>query len=95
MTVAVPRRCAWRAIAALAMIGQAGCARPVAPTLSVGGSYFPSWLMCGLAGIALAVMMRVVLVRMGIDELLPVRLLVYTCLALAFAFGLSLCLFSR
>jgi len=51
--------------------------------------------MCGLAGIALAVMMRVVLVRMGIDELLPVRLLVYTCLALAFAFGLSLCLFSR
>ncbi len=82
-------------VVALAMPGLAGCARRAAPSLSLGGSYFPSWLVCAIGGAALAVAARVLLVRVGIDELLPAKLMVYTCLAMAFAFGLSLYLFSR
>ena len=66
-----------------------GCAPvPAAPTFVVFGSFFPAWIVCALAGLVAALVMRVVFVRIGLDEHLPVRLLVYVGLTLLWAIGL-------
>lgn len=69
--------------------------RAEAPSFSVVGSYFPYWMACAFIGIITAVIARVLFIRVGIDEVLPWRLLVYVCLALAVAFICSLLLFTR
>lgn len=72
-----------------------GCSGTEAPLFSLVGSYFPSWMACAVIGIITAVIARVLFIRVGIDDLLPWRLLVYVCLALAMAFICSLLLFTR
>ncbi|CNH72280.1 YtcA family lipoprotein [Yersinia pekkanenii] len=77
------------------VIALSGCTRVAAPSFALLGSYFPSWLACAFIGVIAAVMARVLFIRVGIDEVLPWRLLVYVCLALAVAFICSLLLFAR
>ncbi|CND15534.1 similar to: Y. pestis YPO0620 putative exported protein [Yersinia frederiksenii] len=72
-----------------------GCTRSEAPSFALLGSYFPSWLACAFIGVIAAVVARVLFIRVGIDEVLPWRLLIYVCLALAVAFICSLLLFAR
>ncbi|WP_431222814.1 YtcA family lipoprotein [Serratia sp. L9] len=72
-----------------------GCMQAQAPLLPLLGSYFPSWLLCAFIGVITAVIVRVVFIRLGIDEELRWRLFVYVCLALAVAFVCSLLLFAR
>ncbi|MBS0053909.1 YtcA family lipoprotein [Yersinia sp. Marseille-Q3913] len=76
-------------------IALSGCSGVEAPSFSLVGSYFPSWMACAFIGIITAVIARVLFIRVGIDEVLPWRLLVYVCLALAVAFICSLLLFTR
>jgi len=59
------------------------------------GAYFPSWLACALAGILGAVVVRVIFVRVGIDDILPVRLPVYVAIAAGIGFLVSLSTFGR
>jgi hypothetical protein len=66
----------------------AGCAR--SPDLNVFGSYFPSWIVCALAGIVFAAVMHRVFGAVGIDKSLPAPLLVYLSLAVAFTFAMWL-----
>ena len=61
-----------------------------APSRSILGSYFPSWMICVLAALVLTVVVRVALARTGIDEELPVPVLVYLAFLLAFSFALWL-----
>jgi len=77
-----------RILAALAplTLGVGGCA----PSLPLFGAYFPSWLLCAVIGISAALAIRVVLVRVGIDDALPLRLLVYVSLASAIACSVAL-----
>lgn len=82
----------WALLSAIAL---SGCSGGEAPLFSLVGSYFPSWMACAFIGIIVAVMARVLFIRVGIDEVLPWRLLVYVCLALAVAFICSLLLFTR
>ncbi|MGL5384452.1 MAG: YtcA family lipoprotein [Serratia sp. (in: enterobacteria)] len=70
--------------------GLIGCRDFGAPAFSLFGSYFPAWLACAGIGIVAAIAARVLLILAGIDEVLPWRLFVYTCLALAVAFMSSL-----
>jgi len=63
----------------------AGCSQ--APSQNILGSYFPSWMLCALAGIGLTVVARQLLGAVGLDRALPVPLLVYLALATAFAFA--------
>jgi len=58
-----------------------------APSRDILGSYFPSWMLCALIGIFLAVIAHKVFVRTGIDEFIPKRLLVYP----AMVFSLTFC----
>jgi len=73
-----------RAIA-LALLGVSGCSP--APSQTILGSYFPSWMVCALAGIGATVVMRQLLAVTGIGRTLPAPLLVYLALAAAFSFA--------
>jgi len=72
-----------------------GCNADRAPYVVLLNSYFPSWLACAVAGCIAALLMRVVLVRCGVDEHLPLRFLAYLSFAAAVMFLLSLSLFAR
>lgn len=62
-----------------------GCAG--APTQNIFGSFFPSWMVCALAGLVFAAVMHRVFAAAGIDKALPAPLLVYLSLAVAFTFA--------
>lgn len=79
----------------LVAAAQSGCAPLGAPSLLFFGAYFPSWLACALVGILGAVVVRVVFVKMGVDDVLPARLLTYTCIAAGIGFLASLLSFGR
>ena len=68
-----------------ACMSLAGCAG--SPIQNVFGSFFPSWMVCALAGLVFAAVMHRVFGAVGIDKALPAPLLVYLSLAVAFTFA--------
>ncbi|MFA5703081.1 MAG: YtcA family lipoprotein [Advenella sp.] len=70
----------------------AGCSN--VPSVYAFGSYFPSWLLCAFIGIIGAVVVRVIFIRLQLDDVLPFRLLVYICVALIIAIATSMAFFS-
>ena len=60
-----------------------GCSH--APTLDLLGSYFPAWMLCAVAGIFAAVIIRQILALAGIHEYVLVPLLTYTGFAVSAA----------
>lgn len=72
------------------MVG--GCSR--APSFNILGSFFPSWLLCIVAGIVLASICYGIFVRMKLEKDIQPAIVVYPCLALFFCFTLWLILFS-
>jgi hypothetical protein len=76
----------------LALMLAAGCSR--APTFNILGSFFPSWILCGIVGILLAVIVRVFFVRIKLEEQLTPLIVVYPCLAAFFTFTIWLLFFS-
>lgn len=69
-----------------------GCSR--APSISILGSFFPAWLICMVAGVALAAAVNRVLAALKLERLIVWGILVYPCLAALFAFTLWLVFFS-
>ena len=67
----------------------------MSPTLPLFGAYFPSWLACAGVGVLGAAVIRVVFIRLGVDEMLPWRLLVYTCVATIIGLAVSFVVFGR
>lgn len=51
------------------------------PFVTLYGAYFPSWLICAMIGIISTVLIRIVLIRLGVDEGIPLRTIVYIALA--------------
>lgn len=80
---------------AVATLGLGGCAARTSPSLPLFGAYFPSWLICATAGIIGAIVLRALFIRVGIDDLLPWRLIVYVSLAAAIGFGVALTVYGR
>jgi hypothetical protein len=80
-----PLRCATGA-AAFALLN--GCSS--APSRSILGSYFPSWMICVLVAIGLTIVVHLVLAKAGIEDQLPVPIIVYLAFTLAFTFALWL-----
>lgn len=82
----------------LIIIGAAalgGCVPAGAPAIPFFGAYFPAWLLCAFIGIVGAVLVRVVLIRLGIDDVIPARLPVYLCVAAGIGFLVSILSFGR
>jgi hypothetical protein len=80
------------AVSFVAAVMLAGCSR--APTFNILGSFFPSWILCGVIGILLAVASRLFFLHIKLEEQLKPLILVYPCLALFFTFTLWLLFFS-
>lgn len=70
----------------------AGCSH--APTFNILGSFFPSWLICLVAGICLAALVNWLLARYKIEHLIAWPVIVYPSLAAFFSLLLWLLFFS-
>lgn len=82
-----------------ALVIRRGCASAVlsvmagcdgSPSRNILGSYFPSWMVCALAGIALALIARAIFKASGVLEELPVPFVVMLAIACAGTFALWL-----
>jgi len=78
----------FRILLALVSCGLISC--DGAPSRNILGSYFPSWMVCALAGIAAAVISRSVLKATGLIAEVPAPLAVLLAIACAVTFGLWL-----
>jgi hypothetical protein len=76
----------WHAAPLLGFLG--GC--DGAPSRNILGSYFPSWMVCALVGIALALVARAILKSSGLLEELPVPFVVILSIAFAGTFAMWL-----
>ncbi|WP_244643049.1 YtcA family lipoprotein [Camelimonas fluminis] len=77
----------------------AGCA-PVssslgAPAIPLFDAYFPAWLLCAFVGVIGAVLVRVAFIRIGLDDMFPVRLPVYVAVAVIIGLLVSFFGFGR
>ena len=73
----------------------AGCATRSAPSFSLFGAYFPSWMMCALIGIVAAVGARVLLVALRWLDAVPYPLSVCTAVGVIVGAGTWLVWFGR
>ena len=69
-----------------------GCSR--APTFNILGSFFPAWILCGVLGILLSVVVRIIFARTKLEEELSPLIVIYPCLAAFFTFTIWLVFFS-
>ena len=60
------------------------CSR--APSVDILGSFFPAWIICCLIGIVLAVLTYLLLMRLNLHSMIPLRVLTYPCLAASYTF---------
>ncbi|WP_158753745.1 YtcA family lipoprotein [Dyella sp. S184] len=77
--VSLPQaRAWWRAALALTSVAAlAACS--ASPSRNILGSYFPTWMICALLGLAGVVVLRAVFGKTGIDAGLPIPVVVYLC----------------
>lgn len=78
-------------LCALSLLPALGCSR--APSFSILGSFFPAWILCGVLGLLLTVVVRVFFVRANFEQELSPLIVVYPCLALFFTFSIWLLFF--
>lgn len=58
------------------------------------GSFFPVWILCAILGIAFTAVVRLLLVRSGLQDAVGPRALIYPSLAMFFTFGIWLTFFA-
>jgi hypothetical protein len=62
-----------------------GCSMARSPSLVLFGSYFPSWMLCGILGVFVAIGSRIAMVRFGLAGVLPFQL--FICVAIGLVAG--------
>jgi hypothetical protein len=67
--------CLRTALTSSLSLAMAACS--ASPSRNILGSYFPTWMVCGLLGIVFVIVIRGVLVKTGVDASLPVPVIVY------------------
>lgn len=65
------------------------------PAFPLMGAYFPSWILCFFIALVIVLLLRVLFIRIGLDDLLPFRLTAYTAMVIAIACGLALVIYGR
>lgn len=81
------------ALMAMLAASPAGAQVAGAPSIPAFGAFFPAWLLCAALGIFGAVILRLVFIKIGLDDVLPWPLAVYTAVAVALAVITSSLLF--
>jgi hypothetical protein len=74
--IALPRANAMFALLSFECMALTGCSAGAAPSFDLFGAFFPAWLLCGIIGIAGAVVARVIFVSTGVANTLPYQLAV-------------------
>ena len=69
----------------LAALFLGGCS--AAPSQSILGSFFPTWMFCALLGVVVALVAHRALVWAGVADRVPAPLLVYLAISIAGAFA--------
>jgi hypothetical protein len=83
------------AVLGLAFVCLSGCSASGAPSFDLFGAFFPAWLLCGVIGIAGAVVARVVFVSKGLANTLPYQLAVCAAIGVITALLVWLICFGR
>jgi YtcA family len=91
MTRSTISRGVWGLAGTVLVLSATGCSR--APTFNILGSFFPSWMLCGIIGILLTVAARLYFVKIGLEQHLSPLIVVYPCLTLFFMFTFWLLFF--
>jgi len=76
----------------LAMMGCSGCSR--APSIEVIGSFFPAWMFCIIAALIITGLIRLELVRRGLEKQLGPLIVLYPSIAVGITCLLWLILFA-
>ena len=76
-------------------VGLCGCALDGAPSYEMFGAHFPAWLLCAAIGLVTALAFRGIVIRVGLDDVMPLRLLTYTAFGMASSVWLWLGLFGE
>ena len=76
----------------LALIGCSGCSK--GPSIEFIGTFFPVWMVCILAGLAITGLIRAGLVRLGLEQKLGPVVVFYPSLMVAICCLLWLVIFS-
>jgi hypothetical protein len=58
-----------------------------AQSRDVLGAYFPSWMFCALAALAVTAIVRWIFVKAGVERTLPAPVVVYLALTVALSLG--------
>ncbi len=66
-----------------------------APSVAMFGSYFPAWLISLAAAVVATVLLRVIFVWIGLDDILRWRVLTYLSLVLLLTVVISALVFGR
>ena len=72
-----------------------GCSFGVAPSFELFGAFFPAWMLCAVAGVVAAVVIRQVLMVVGVGEYVVAPLLTYVGLALSATWLIWLSMFGH
>ncbi|QZZ37352.1 hypothetical protein KW403_07415 [Nitratireductor kimnyeongensis] len=88
------RRVTWKSAVA-AIIAGTSPALAAAPSVPLFGSFFPFWLLSLFVGVVLTVLLRLVFVLIGLDDILRWRVPVYMSMALGITYLVSLLVFGR
>ena len=83
---AFARKCVWLLPAAIL-----GCD----PVITIAGASFPAWLLCLLAGAALAALMRLIFVAFDLEPYLGPLPIIYSSMVLMFALIVWTIFFNR
>lgn len=65
------------------------------PSFYIFGAFFPSWMLCLFVALIIVLLLRVVFIRTGLDDLLTFRLTAYTAMVVAIACALALVVYGR
>jgi len=69
------------------------CGQRGAPVIVMFGSYFPSWIFYFVFAVVITILLRVLFIKIGFDDLIEYKLLFYISLMLILAFFSSLLFF--
>jgi len=87
----ISRRSWLACLAMLPLLTLTGCED--APSFNVAGSFFPDWIFCSLAGIALAIVSYRLLARLKMESYVQPAVLIYPSIALSCSVTLWLLFF--
>lgn len=86
----------WRAkLSLLALAPAAALCAGCDPVIDIAGADFPAWLVCMIAGVALAAALRALLAAIRIEPYLGPLTIVYPCLALLLSCVVWMIFFNR